>query len=350
MTERFERQSDNGLTFDDTFDSKVRNEIYVLMAGGLGAFGELKRAASEAAEQPGTAAIEMGAAALVGAGLGYASQRAGVYGLAARGLATALGVSFVFEGLRPWGKAMEGAWDARTSYQINHAASELSRSTGKILFDTLITAPFAVGGAFAGRGLRSALTETVAAEAPKVSRPAAPEAPRAQFSTNTSGRRAFEGGFQGRAQAPRTEPFTRRPEVLVGEIVEAEPRRTTAREASPRVEIIDAEFTVVEMPEHALPGRSSNLPAVRLAGDAPVVIVHQPSLNQFNVVINQGNSLTLNRALTELRRFEPAWTMDSGALVSPQQSRMTPEHIARVLKAYSNWSTPEPGSIINIRV
>ncbi len=352
MAPEWSSTSDNGerLYFDDTVNTTLRNQAYVLMSGTVGAFGELKHAAQEAVEHPGSTAVQMGTAAVLGGALGYLAPRAGVLGLAARGTAAALGVSFVFEGLKPIGIAMGRAGSARSTNQLDRIADQFSHNTGQILFNTLITAPFAIGGTFAGRGLRSTFAGEVASVSTAKTAPIADTAPQRPAATrSTTGAHRIDPRHTSTTLRPgRNERFGREPrvEVLEGELIDPPPRATTAR-PKPEMEIIDAEFTVIRTPEHSLTHGSSHLPLARLT-DAPVVIVHQPTANQFSVMLRQDHPLSVGSALTELRRYEPAWSARSGDLVSPSPSRMTAEQIALILKNAYNHDVPRPGQIIDV--
>jgi hypothetical protein len=135
--------------------TRMLNEVYVLGKGIAGTPGAIKEAAVHAYENPGSTGLQVGLSAAFGFGVGYLSTRAGAAGLVARGVATAAGLSFLDEGVKPWREATSRAWDARTDGELRAASDLLSRKLGQFTFDTAIMTPGAVGGTFAGARLHA---------------------------------------------------------------------------------------------------------------------------------------------------------------------------------------------------
>ncbi|HEY9871297.1 MAG TPA: hypothetical protein V6D08_19210 [Candidatus Obscuribacterales bacterium] len=325
---------------------RLFNEAYVMTAGLLGSFGELRAAAEQATERPAATLAKIGTGAALGTTLGFLSTRAGFAGLAARGIGAALGVSFVADAIKPFSTAAERAWNAGSGRELDYASRELSASLSSFTFDTLLIAPFAVGGSFAGRGLRAAFSEgaTVTRSAAatdnlagqRSARPAGSQGFSSRLNQNGREYRAFTGAGATTARKPAVE-------VLEGEIIDA-PRPSARPSRVQEPEIIDAEFVVVSevAPESrlALPGKSESLP-----------VRYSPSQGMFQVALRGDGQLSLRStdALRALQRLEPGWQLTSEGLLSPRHSQLTPEQIKRALRAYLDHSQPEPGRIIDIR-
>lgn len=133
---------------------KLLNEAYVIGSGVAGSFSAMKDSAAASWESPGRTALSVAISGAAGLGLGYLSGRAGALGLIARGAAAAAGISFVYDGVRPWHQALGAAWTARDSQELDQAARQLSTKLGQFVFDTALMTPTAVAGAYAGARLR----------------------------------------------------------------------------------------------------------------------------------------------------------------------------------------------------
>jgi hypothetical protein len=324
---------------------RLFNEAYVLTSGLVGSIGELRGAAEQAAERPGATLAKMATGAALGATLGFVSSRAGIAGLVARGAGAAFGVSFVADAIKPFSVAAGKTWNATSNRDLDNAQRELSARLGSFTFDTLLVAPLAIGGAFAGRGVR-----TLSSPASSPGRIAADTAPSHQTpgptTAHNSGGAFRQAGSESRSFAgARPAPRQSKPrvEVLQGEIIEPAAQPKPGRKAA-EPEIIDAEFVVVSemVPEArlALPGNAETLP-----------VKYNPSQGMFQVALRANEHLSLrgSDALRALQRLEPGWQLTSQGLLSPRHSQLTPEQIKRALKAYLDQGHPEIGRFIDLR-
>ncbi|HEY9869669.1 MAG TPA: hypothetical protein V6D08_10930 [Candidatus Obscuribacterales bacterium] len=137
--------------------TRMLNEVYVLGKGIAGTPGAIKDAAVHAYENPGSTSVQVGLSAAFGFGVGYLAGRAGAAGLIARGVATAAGLSFLDEGIKPWREAISKAWTARSDADLQAASDLLSRKLGQFTFDTALMTPGAVGGTIAGARVHARL-------------------------------------------------------------------------------------------------------------------------------------------------------------------------------------------------
>lgn len=348
MPSRLESLNDNRLLVrtEPALAERLFNEAYVMTAGVLGSFAELRAAAVQATERPAATLAKLGAGAALGTTLGFLSTRAGFPGLAARGIGAALGVSFVVDAIKPFSKAAERAWNAGSGRELDYASRELSASLGAFTFDTVLIAPFAIGGSFAGRRLRAAFSRGAT-----VTRSAAPTDNLAgQQSTRPAGSQNFfsrlnQSGREHHSFTGAGATATRRPavEVLEGEIIDA-PRSSSRASRVQEPEIIDAEFVVVSelIPQSrlALPGKSESLP-----------VRYSSWRGMFQIALRGDGQLSLRStdALKALQRLEPGWQLTSEGLLSPRHSQLTADQIKRALRAYLDHGQPEPGRIIDIR-
>ncbi len=134
-------------------ESRLAAEAYVLSKGLSGSLEGFRSAAEDAWQHPGDCAAKIGMTAAFGLAVGFLSRRSGIYGLLGRGVAAAAGLSFCLDGVIPFYNAGKAAWTAESQEGLDRASRELSSGLGKFVFDTVLTAPAAFGGAVAGAHL-----------------------------------------------------------------------------------------------------------------------------------------------------------------------------------------------------
>ncbi len=100
-------------------------------------------------------AVGIGISFAFGLGIGVFSQRAGVMGKVVRGLGAAAGLSFMYDGIKPWKEAGSKAWNAHNQVELDLAARDLAKQSGRFTADTIIMTPGAIAGTFAGAKFRS---------------------------------------------------------------------------------------------------------------------------------------------------------------------------------------------------
>jgi hypothetical protein len=135
--------------------TSLQNEWYLLTRGIAGMPEACAKSAQNSWNHKTATAAEIGISFAFGLGIGVFSQRAGVLGKLVRGAAAAAGLSFMYDGIKPWKEACGKAWSARSQVELDFATRDLSNQFGRFSVDSVIMTPGAIAGTFAGAKLRS---------------------------------------------------------------------------------------------------------------------------------------------------------------------------------------------------
>ncbi|GEM_PF-2759136 len=332
------------------FGSAWHNELYVLKNGLGGSLDEFAGAAREAMDHPGRTSLQVGAATAAAMAVGFFARRAGIAGVLAQGAVTALGAQFLLDGVLPITRAAGAGLSASNGQELELASRNLSAGLGRFAFDSLVTLPFAAGGAMVGREIGLATAGSLeASDAVAAARGAQARASaRAESTWDRSGRSRsqFASDFARSARTGAGSSWTARvaePEVLEGEIIDPGPRARAGWQRPSQdiidAEVIDAEYTVMgevravsQRAAGPLSGRLALPRATEASSKPPVSASDSTSL----AVRSGGDSLPMQQIPVELRARVRA--------SSPSE-----DQIRRALEAYGP-ARPEPGQILNIRI
>lgn len=155
-------RAENASFSDAGVTTRLQNEVTVLGAGFGKSLSAMKDAAQNACDHPGQTAVKVAVSTAFGFGLGYLSARTGTLGLVGRGLGVAAGLSFAYEGVRPFYDSMAMAWKASDRRDLDKASDLLGQHIGAFTVDTAIQTPGAMLGTFAGNRVKfgQALSES----------------------------------------------------------------------------------------------------------------------------------------------------------------------------------------------
>lgn len=163
MPSPLENSGENSRIADNAADvglgDSLHNEWQVLTSGLKEAPAEFASSAKQAWDHKKSSALEVGISFAAGLGLGMYAKRAGAVGLIARGLGAAAGLSFIYDGIKPWKQAWDKAWHAKNKSELDAASHELSRQVGRFTFDAALMTPGAIGGTLAGQRVSLAMSE-----------------------------------------------------------------------------------------------------------------------------------------------------------------------------------------------
>lgn len=135
--------------------TSLQNEWYVLSRGAAGLKEACLKSFQNSWDHKTSTSVGVGISFAFGLGIGVFSQRTGVLGNLVRGVGAAAGLSFMYDGIKPWKDAGSKAWNARTQVELDLAARDLANQSGRFTADTIIMTPGAIAGTFAGAKLRT---------------------------------------------------------------------------------------------------------------------------------------------------------------------------------------------------
>lgn len=133
----------------------IRNEAYVFGTGLEKSWGAAVSDFGKALHDPATLE-KVAVSTVVGLGIGYLAGRTGTLGMLGRGVGTAAGISFLWDGVKPFTQAFDMTLHAKTQGDLNKASDVFGNAFGAFAADTVIQTP----GAILGGKLGSSIAES----------------------------------------------------------------------------------------------------------------------------------------------------------------------------------------------